>query len=72
MDAGDGDRITEKDLGKLRRAGLNIGLGDSMPDVLLWNREQDDLWVIEAVCSDGEVDRHKVESLTSLANRCDP
>jgi hypothetical protein len=70
VDAGDGDRVTKKDQRNLMRAGLKIGLGDSMPDILLWNREQDELWVIEAVCSDGEVDRHKVESLTSLANRC--
>ena len=27
-----------------------------MPDVLLWNQENNSLWVIEAVTSDGEVD----------------
>ena len=45
------------------KAGLTIALGDSMPDVLLWNKESDSLWVIEAVCSDGEVDQHKVENV---------
>jgi hypothetical protein len=38
-------------------------------DILLWNQKTDKLWVVEAVTSDGEVDRHKVESLTRLAER---
>jgi protein involved in temperature-dependent protein secretion len=41
-----------------------------MPDILLWNQKTDALWVIEAVTSDGEVDSHKVQSLTTLAHRC--
>ena len=69
IDAADGQRVTLEQQQALERAGIALGLGDSMPDVLLWNEEADALWVVEAVTSDGEVDPHKVESLTSLARR---
>lgn len=70
IDESDGDRIREPDRDNFYRAGIDIGLADSMPDVLLWNPKTDWLWVIEAVTSDGEVDHHKVKNLTELANRC--
>ena len=70
IDDADGDRVSEPERDNFYRAGIDIGLADSMPDVLLWNNETDWLWVIEAVTSDGEVDHHKVSSLTALANRC--
>jgi hypothetical protein len=37
---------------------------------LLWNEESNELWCIEAVTSDGEVDSHKAEQLSRMANRC--
>ena len=70
VDDGDGDRITDEDRAALARAGIELRLGDGMPDVLLWNPTTDRLWVIEAVTSDGEVDLHKVNQLTALAERC--
>ena len=70
IDDGDGDRITEEDKKKLASAGIKLQLGDAMPDVLLWNKKTDRLWVIEAVTSDGEADSHKVEQLQKLAKRC--
>ncbi|KGD47177.1 BsuBI/PstI family type II restriction endonuclease [Burkholderia pseudomallei] len=70
VDDGDGDRITDEDREVLSRAGIELRLGDAMPDVLLWNPETDRLWVIEAVTSDGEVDLHKVNQLRLLAARC--
>ncbi len=69
IDATDGQRVTSEQEQALKRAGIAIGLGDSMPDLLLWNPKTDALWVIEAVTSDGEVDLHKVQSLASLAQR---
>ncbi|EAA2619708.1 hypothetical protein SKB45_001002 [Salmonella enterica] len=69
IDDGDGDRITEEQRRKLRTAGLTIQLNDSMPDVLLWNKKTDSLWVIEAVTSDGEVDIHKVNSMKAFSKR---
>lgn len=70
VDDGDGDRITDADRAKLARAGIELRLGDAMPDVLLWNPTTDRLWVIEAVTSDGEVDLHKVNQLMALVQRC--
>lgn len=70
IDETDGDRVSEPDRLNLYEAGITITLNDSMPDVLLWNRKTDRLWVIEAVTSDGEVDQHKVNNLTALAKRC--
>jgi hypothetical protein len=69
VDATDGKRVTAEQTQALQKAGIVIGLGDSMPDILLWNQKTDTLWVIEAVTSDGEVDIHKVQSLTGLARR---
>ena len=69
-DSGDGDRIDDDARAALAAAGVAISLGDAMPDLLLWSRARDQLWVIEAVTSDGEVDFHKVEALTNLARRC--
>ncbi|MGN7509087.1 BsuBI/PstI family type II restriction endonuclease [Aeromonas salmonicida] len=69
IDDGDGDRISKEQLEILQMAGLKITLEDSMPDVLLWNPDDDSLWVIEAVTSDGEVDLHKMESLTAFSVR---
>lgn len=69
VDDGDGDRITQDDKDRLSAAGIGLQLGDAMPDVLLWNRQTDWLWVIEAVTSDGEVDTHKMQQLSALAAR---
>lgn len=69
IDASDGARVTPEQKAKLREAGVDLTLHDSMPDVLLWNRKTDWLWVIEAVCSDGEVDLHKMENIQRLAER---
>jgi hypothetical protein len=69
IDATDGQRVTPEQEQALQKAGITIQLGDSMPDILLWNQKTDKLWVVEAVTSDGEVDRNKVESLTRLAER---
>lgn len=69
VDDGDGDRITDEERAALTTAGLELTIGDSMPDVLLLNRETNHLWVIEAVTSDGEVDIHKKQSLEAFAAR---
>ncbi|EGU9030361.1 hypothetical protein GA076_19060 [Vibrio parahaemolyticus] len=69
VDDGDGDRITDEERATLTAAGLELTIEDSMPDVLLLNRETNHLWVIEAVTSDGEVDIHKKQSLEAFAER---
>ncbi len=70
VDETDGDRITSEDRRRLSAAGIELLLGDAMPDVLLWHPEHDWLWVIEAVTSDGEVDFHKYQQLSQFAKRC--
>jgi hypothetical protein len=70
IDATDGQRVTPEQVQAMQKAGITIQLGDSMPDILLWNKKTDALWVVEAVTSDGEVDSHKVQGLTALARRC--
>jgi hypothetical protein len=69
VDDGDGDRITDEERTALFAAGLELIIEDSMPDVLLLNRDTEHLWVIEAVTSDGEVDIHKKQSLEAFATR---
>lgn len=69
VDDGDGDRVSDHDKERLKRAGLELGIEDAMPDVLLWNPTSDELWVVEAVTSDGEVDEHKARALRGLAWR---
>lgn len=69
VDDSDGDRITEKEAAILAKAGIEIGIADAMPDVILCNDKDKTLWVIEAVTSDGEVDSHKVQQLKALAKR---
>ncbi|GKX51546.1 BsuBI/PstI family type II restriction endonuclease [Budvicia aquatica] len=69
VDDGDGDRITPEQRNVLAEAGVTITIDDPMPDVLLWNRQDNCLWVIEAVTSDGEVDIHKMQSMRAFALR---
>jgi hypothetical protein len=69
IDDSDGARVSEPERQDLYRAGIDLGLEDAMPDVLLWNPKTDHLWVIEAVTSDGEVDNHKVAQMEALARR---
>jgi len=68
-DDSDGDRISASERAAMKAAGVELGLKDSMPDVLLWCPETDWLWVIEAVTTDGEVDPHKVRNMTALSKR---
>ncbi len=70
VDDSDGQRISPEATERLTNAGVSIGLADAFPDVLLWNAESDELWCIEAVTSDGEVDSHKAEQLRKMASRC--
>jgi hypothetical protein len=45
IDATDGQRVTPEQQQTLQKAGIAIGLGDSMPDILLWNLQTDAIWV---------------------------
>ncbi len=69
VDDSDGERISDEDRETLSAVGLTIKLEDPMPDVLLHNRETDELWDIEAVTSDGEVDEQRVRGMCAFADR---
>lgn len=69
VDDSDGDRISDEEKERLLDAGIVLQLGDAVPDVLLWHRERNELWVVEAVTSDGEVDLHKINQMQALAKR---
>ncbi len=69
VDDADGDRVSEPERAKLHGSAIEITLDDAMPDVLLWNRQTDALWIIEAVTSDGEVDHHKLDQVRAFAKR---
>lgn len=69
IDDGDGDRITLEQQSVLADVGVTITIHDSMPDILLLNHQNNYLWVIEAVTSDGEVDIHKMESMRAFASK---
>lgn len=70
VDDSDGRRISQEAEERLATAGVSIGLEDAFPDVLLWNADNDELWCIEAVTSDGEVDSHKADQLRKMSKRC--
>ncbi len=67
VDDSDGDRVSEGEREAMYGSGLDLSLGDAMPDVILWNRKTDAVWIIEAVTSDGEVDQHKVDRVLAWA-----
>ena len=69
VDDSDGDRISEGEREAMYGSGLDLSLGDAMPDAILWNRKTDAVWIIEAVTSDGEVDQHKVDRVLAWAKR---
>jgi hypothetical protein len=69
VDDSDGDRVSEGEREAMYGSGLDLSLGDAMPDAILWNRKTDAVWIIEAVTSDGEVDQHKVDRVMAWAKR---
>ncbi|MGB2963666.1 MAG: BsuBI/PstI family type II restriction endonuclease [Anaerolineales bacterium] len=69
VDFEDGQRVTDDEQKLLAEADISIVLDDPMPDILLWNPNNDYLWIIEAVTSDGEVDLHKVNQVLSMVER---
>lgn len=66
VDDGDGDRIDAKQRARLAKAGIPTHALGAMPDALFWKPGTSEFAVIEAVTSDGEVDSHKVTSVTAL------
>lgn len=68
-DDSDGDRISEEEKALMKKYKIQLALGDSFPDVILYNPKLDALWFIEAVTSDGEVDEHKLAGLKTICSK---
>ena len=68
-DYSDGARITKDAESRLRAANVRIELEDAWPDVTMFNPEENALWFIEAVTTDGEVDRQKWEGLKRICSK---
>ena len=68
-DDSDGDRISVEEREKLAALNIELTLDDAWPDVVLFNEETTELWFIEAVTSDGEVDETKLANLKRFCER---
>lgn len=69
VDDGDGDRITEQEKKRLQALGLSLGIDDFFPDALLVDPLAREIWIVEAVISDGEVDGVKLRGLRRWAEK---
>src|SRR5690606_37447164 len=49
--------------------GIQLGLGDPYPDVLLFDDASRSVWIVEAVTSDGEVDHHKLNAIKEFCRK---
>ena len=68
-DYSDGDRVSTEERARLDECGIVFGtIKDLWPDAILYNSEQNSLWFIEAVTSDGEADLHKIEGLKAICD----
>lgn len=66
-DSADGDRVTAEERAALDQYGIVFGtIDDVWPDAILYNPDEEKLWFIEAVTSDGEADIHKLEGLRAI------
>lgn len=68
-DSADGDRVTAEERTALDQYGIVFGsIDDVWPDAILYHPDEQKLWFIEAVTSDGEADIHKVEGLKTICS----
>lgn len=68
-DDADGDRISKEETALMEKFGIKLALEDVFPDVILYNEEDESLWFVEAVTSDGEVDEHKLSGLREICRK---
>lgn len=61
IDDTDGERVSEQEERALDQRGLDFGGNWRYPDALLVNDTDQEVWVIDAVTSDGEVDENRAE-----------
>lgn len=61
IDDTDGDRVSETEAAELEKRGLTFGGNWRYPDGLLVDDDAQEVWIIDAVTSDGEVDENRAE-----------
>lgn len=69
IDDGDGDRVTPAQEQALKVIGLDLTLDDAYPDAILFDDENNAIWFVEAVTSDGEVDEVKHRQFATMCAR---
>ncbi len=69
IDDADGDRLDTAKQHRLASASTRYDALGAMPDALFHKPDTNEFAVIEAVTSDGEVDQHKVESVTAMLRK---
>ncbi|HUZ80873.1 MAG TPA: BsuBI/PstI family type II restriction endonuclease, partial [Gaiellaceae bacterium] len=67
IDDGDGDRIKEPYATKLKKAGLELNLDTRYPDTIFAHATKRELWIIDAVTSDGEIDPVRLTEISKWA-----
>jgi hypothetical protein len=61
IDDTDGDRVSASEAAELETRGLTFGGNWRYPDGLLVDDDAQEVWIIDAVTSDGEVDENRAE-----------
>jgi hypothetical protein len=61
VDDTDGDRVSLEEAAELEDRGLSFGESWRYPDALLVDDDASEVWIIDAVTSDGEVDENRAE-----------
>jgi BsuBI/PstI restriction endonuclease domain len=69
VDDADGDRIQERWQSRLEALGLMPDLASRWPDAMLVNLEDQTIWFIDAVTSDGEIDEPRARDLRLWAKK---
>jgi BsuBI/PstI restriction endonuclease domain len=61
IDDTDGDRVSSEEAAELEARGLSFGGNWRYPDALLVDDNAHEVWIVDAVTSDGEVDENRAE-----------
>jgi hypothetical protein len=64
-----GDRDLHKDAARLESLGFSISLHDKMPDVVLYRKDEDWLYFIEAVTSVGPMDAKRIIEIEAMTEK---
>jgi hypothetical protein len=69
IDDDDNERVENEWAPRMAAMGLELTLEDKYPDAILGHRETRDLWIVDAVISDGEINPERRDSIQAWAER---